>query len=355
MTAVGLCQRPVQSCSAPAGVVLQTCDEASECQLYTCRTLKALHASSPAPLSLSAAPAGPPRPAHLSPPCTCRTLSALRVAWQPLQAWPSQQQWSTAASSTCRSGYRLPSSGGSPTTCTSSTAATGAVWARWGAPGQWCTWRHRLHDAPHVSALLLFQLRCTASPATLCISPVACCEGCAERGGAAAPRCSQPPVSGQAGICCADGHSLPVQGLLCSQHAGRADQCRPEVRHPSCFWEGFLPACEAPGALPLLLPHGLSGVSAQTTMLPPSLPQSRNARTEAEAAPAHASPLAGGPELHCPCLYRITEDVEKFSFAISELYSYTFKVNTCMIWATKLMLLLSCRDSAPSAGCRCIC
>lgn len=31
--------------------------------------------------------------------------------------------------------------------------------------------------------------------------------------------------------------------------------------------------------------------------------------------------------------------MEKFSFAISELYSYTFKVNRYMVLVTKLMLL----------------
>ena len=46
--------------------------------------------------------------------------------------------------------------------------------------------------------------------------------------------------------------------------------------------------------------------------------------------------------------------MEKFSFAISELYSYTFKVNKCIV-AKKFMLLSSCRAGALSPGCRCIC
>jgi ABC-type uncharacterized transport system fused permease/ATPase subunit len=40
---------------------------------------------------------------------------------------------------------------------------------------------------------------------------------------------------------------------------------------------------------------------------------------------------------------RITEDVEKFCFSISDLYSHTFKVGRTRVWLTLVWVTLSCQ------------
>ncbi len=60
-----------------------------------------------------------------------------------------------------------------------------------------------------------------------------------------------------------------------------------------------------------------------------------NRGREGKRAPCSSQGLAGGSARNVRCMHcatglthadqRITEDVEKFAFAISELYSYTFK------------------------------